>query len=99
MNKRLPRLSPVEAEILRLLINNGQMYGLELVAASDTIKRGTIYVTLGRMADKGLVESRAVKSEHESGLPRRLFTVTGHGQRVYDTCQAAEAMWQREATI
>ena len=30
---RIPRISPVEAEILRLLIANGEMYGLELVAA------------------------------------------------------------------
>jgi DNA-binding PadR family transcriptional regulator len=90
--KKIPRMSPIEAEILRVLMGHREMYGLELVAASDMLKRGTIYVALGRMADKGFVESRAVKSEHESGLPRRLFTVTGHGQRVYDAWQAANAV-------
>ena len=88
----IPRLSPVEAEILRLLIANGEMYGLELVAASKMLKRGTIYVTLGRMADKGLLESRGVKPEHEPGLPRRLFTATGLGQRVHAAWQVAQAV-------
>ncbi|MBP7779480.1 MAG: PadR family transcriptional regulator [Acidobacteria bacterium] len=77
----IPRLSPKEAEILRLLIANGEMYGLELVAASDLLKPGTIYVTLGRMADKGFVESRTEKLEGQSGLPRRLFKPTGEGSR------------------
>jgi PadR family transcriptional regulator, regulatory protein PadR len=87
-----PSISRVEAEILRLLIANGELYGMELVAASKMIKRGTIYVTLGRMADKGLVTSRAVKLEHERGMPRRLFAPTGLGQRVFAASQAAEAM-------
>ena len=86
------RISPVEAEILRLLIGNGEMYGLELVSASHIIKRGTIYVTLGRMADKGLVTSRAVKLEHEPGMPRRLFAPTGLGEQVFHATQAAEAI-------
>jgi PadR family transcriptional regulator PadR len=90
---RMPRLSPVEAEILCLLIANGEMYGLELVAAAPkVIKRGSIYVTLGRMADKGLVTSRAVKLDHEPGMPRRLFAPTGLGERVFQAAQAANAM-------
>jgi len=92
----LPRLSSVEAEIVRLLVAHGDMYGLELVAESHKIKRGTVYVMLGRMADKGLVKSRAVKAEHEGGLPRRVFSLTAHGQRVFDAWQAANAAW-REA--
>jgi PadR family transcriptional regulator len=92
----ITRLSAVEAEILRLLIAHGEMYGLELVAASERIKRGTIYVTLGRMADKGLVTSRALKLDHERGLPRRLFAPTGLGERVYRACAAANAVF-REA--
>lgn len=88
----IPRLSGVETEILRLLIGGGEMYGLELVDASGgLVKRGTVYVTLGRMAEKGWVTSRAVKLEHERGLPRRLFTVTGLGQRVYMATQTAAA--------
>src|SRR5207249_11853823 len=90
----IPRLSPLETEILRLLIAGGEMYGLELVGASEILKRGTIYVTLGRMADKGLVESRAVKVEHERGLPRRMFSFTPLGARVYRASEAATAVWR-----
>jgi len=90
----IPRLSSVEAVILRLLVGGGEMYGLELVDVSEgAVKRGTVYVTLGRMADKGLVTSRAVKLDHERGLPRRLFKVTGLGERVLLATQTAEALF------
>ena len=93
MSAQLPRLSSVETTILNLLVDRGEMYGLEIVESSGgVVKRGTVYVTLGRMADKGLVASRAVKLEHERGLPRRLFTVTGLGARVYSATQAANAL-------
>ena len=79
----LPRLSKKEALILELLVARGEMYGLELVEASGgALKRGTVYVTLSRMADKGYVESRQVKEEGEAGLPRRVFQATGFGVRV-----------------
>ena len=87
----IPRRSPKEAIILQLLIANGEMYGLELVnAAPDKIKRGTVYVTLGRMADKGYVESRQVPGdEGTGGLPRRLFQATGYGARVLHAWELA----------
>jgi len=87
----IPRLSPKEAIILQFLIANGEMYGLELVnAAPDKIKRGTVYVTLGRMADKGYVESRQVPGdEGTGGLPRRLFQATGYGARVLHAWELA----------
>jgi DNA-binding PadR family transcriptional regulator len=91
--KRLLRLSAVEAEILRLLIANGELYGLALVAAAPKIiKRGSVYVTLGRMADKGLVTSRAVEVEHEPGMPRRLFAPTGLGEKVFRAWETADAI-------
>jgi DNA-binding PadR family transcriptional regulator len=61
------------------------MYGLELVKASGgTLKRGTVYVTLGRMQEKGFVESRPERTAGASGLPRRLYRPTGLGLRVLD---------------
>ena len=55
---RLPSLSGKEGLILDLLGRSREMYGLELVTASvGELKRGTVYVTLGRMEAKGLVES------------------------------------------
>jgi DNA-binding PadR family transcriptional regulator len=89
---RIPRLSPKEAQILHLLIARGEMYGLELVGESNgELKRGTVYVTLGRMADKGYVESRQVPQEDGSGMPKRLFQATGYGVRVLSAWELADA--------
>jgi len=91
----IPRLSPKEAQILRLLIANREMYGLELVAAApDQLKPGTIYVTLARMADKGFLDSRVEKVDGAPGLPRRLFTVTGEGTRVMRVHDIANAAFE-----
>jgi PadR family transcriptional regulator PadR len=61
------------------------MYGLQLVASSKgRLKRGTVYVTLGRMEEKGLVTSRLDSAASETGgLPRRLYKATGFGSRVW----------------
>jgi DNA-binding PadR family transcriptional regulator len=50
------RLAASEQRILALLARHGPSYGLQLVDASrGRLKRGGIYVTLGRMEYKGLV--------------------------------------------
>jgi DNA-binding PadR family transcriptional regulator len=79
-----PTLPPKERLILELLVAAGPMYGLQLVDQSQgALKRGTVYVTLGRMEAKGFVES-----EQESlptgaiGLPRRLYRPTALGERM-----------------
>lgn len=84
-NAKLPTVSRKEALILDLLalVGSGEMYGLELVEASDgQLKRGTVYVTLGRMEDKGyLVSSQEVKPPGAIGLPRRMYRLTPLGKR------------------
>jgi DNA-binding PadR family transcriptional regulator len=77
-------LSRTEELILDLLSEGAEMYGLEMVeAAEGQLKRGTVYVTLGRMAEKGYVRSRqAPRAPGESGLPRRLYQATPLGLRV-----------------
>ena len=85
------RLSALEFLILKMLINNsGEMFGLEMVEeSSGRLKRGTIYVTLGRMEDKGYILSRKEKQrEGARGLPRRLYKPSALGQRVL-------AVWER----
>jgi PadR family transcriptional regulator, regulatory protein PadR len=79
---RLPTLSPKESLILELLIGAKEMYGLELVAASaGALKRGTVYVTLGRMEDKGYVASRLEGAPPAAGgLPRRIYAPTALGR-------------------
>jgi DNA-binding PadR family transcriptional regulator len=60
------------------------VYGLGLVAASKgELKRGTVYVTLGRMEDKGLITSTVEDAPHGAGgLPRRLYSSTALGRRM-----------------
>jgi len=81
---RVPTLPPKEALILELLVQQQEMYGLELVAASRRrLKRGTVYVTLGRMEDKGYVLSRLEPAPPDAGgLPRRVYEPTAFGRRV-----------------
>src|SRR5215213_4648103 len=87
----LPRLSSTEAFILGLLIGKSELYGLEMVEQSGgRLKRGTVYVTLGRMHDKGLIESRKEpRQSPEVGIPRRLYSITGHGMRVLAAYEVA----------
>ena len=80
--KAIPQLSTKEALILKMLISQSkERYGLDLVAASDgQLKRGTIYVTLGRMEEKGYVSShREATDQTSSVIPRRLYKPTGLG--------------------
>src|ERR1044071_6979879 len=83
-SSRIPRLSAKEALILEQLSRGDELYGLQLVAASKgRLKRGTVYVTLGRMEDKGYVKSRAEDApDGAGGLPRRLYQATPYGLRV-----------------
>ncbi len=86
-----PRLSGKETVILTLLAEHGEMYGLELVSASGgRVKRGTVYVTLGRMEEKGYLESRQEEPRAGAiGLPRRLYRPTPYGLRVRDAWELA----------
>jgi DNA-binding PadR family transcriptional regulator len=70
------RLAGSESVILQLLTRGGPTYGLDLVNASrGRLKRGGIYVILGRMEEKGLVTSIA----GEGG--RRVYRLTALGAR------------------
>jgi DNA-binding PadR family transcriptional regulator len=70
------RLPPTEQFILSLLSTGGASYGLQLVEASGgRLKRGGIYVTLGKMEEKGLVSS----SLQNDG--RRIYELQGLGHR------------------
>ena len=86
------KLSGKERVILEMLLSTAgrELYGLEMVTTSGgRLARGTVYVTLDRMEEKGLVTSRREDAgPHARGVPRRLFRVTGYGARVH-------AAWQR----
>jgi PadR family transcriptional regulator PadR len=78
-----PTLPGKERLILELLVSTGPMFGLQLVEASrGRLKRGTVYVTLGRMEQKGYVESEQEPQPPGAiGLPRRIYRPTGLGER------------------
>ena len=81
---KLPKLSGTESLILELL-RSEEMYGLQLVTESDgALKRGTVYVMLGRMEEKGYLASSTDKNADHSGLPRRKYRATALGTRVRD---------------
>jgi DNA-binding PadR family transcriptional regulator len=87
-----------ERLILELLTSGGPMYGLQLVDQSEgALKRGTVYVTLGRMEGKGLVESEQEPVPPGGiGLPRRIYRPTVFGQRMLRawTAFARELAWE-----
>lgn len=73
------------------------MFGLQLVEASGgRLKRGTVYVTLGLLEQKGYVESeQEAPSPGAIGLPRRIYRPTGLGERALRawTTLARELAW------
>ena len=70
------RLPATERLVLGLLSSGGASYGLQLVEASKgRLKRGGIYVTLGKMEEKGLLSS----SLQDDG--RRIYELKGLGHR------------------
>jgi len=83
--ERVPSISPTESLVLDLL-EAREHFGLELVETSrGSLKRGSIYVTLGRMEVKGFVESRQEERPAGAiGLPRRLYKATAYGATVLE---------------
>ena len=76
------KISKTEFFILQMMINEGSdLYGLEMIRKSgDKLKRGTIYTTLNRMEDKGLISSKK-EDELQEGLTakRRMYRINGTG--------------------
>ncbi len=94
----VPTLPDKERLILELLVSGGPMFGLQLVEASrGRVKRGTVYVTLGRMEEKGYVESeQEPRTPGAIGLPRRIYRPTGLGERALRawSALARELSWE-----
>jgi DNA-binding PadR family transcriptional regulator len=90
-----------ERLILELLVSGGAMYGLQLVEQSGgSLRRGTVYVTLGRMEAKGFVESEQQELPPGGiGLPRRIYRPTALGERMLRawTVFARELAWEMKS--
>lgn len=84
MSSPVPTLPATERLILEMLLSEGNsMFGLQMVEASGgRLKRGSVYVTLQRMEQKGFVESEQEPPRPGAiGLPRRIYRVTPLGKR------------------
>lgn len=81
----LPELARKEFVAMRLLVGAPkELYGLQMVELSDgQLKRGTIYVTLNRLEEKGYVTSKKEPEKAGIAQPRRLYKATGLGARVF----------------
>ena len=84
-NLKLPSMSRTESLVLELLRSRDR-YGLELVDDSaGALKRGSVYVILARMEEKGFVESRQeARPPKAGGVPRRIYRATEYGLKVHD---------------
>lgn len=79
-----------EMEVMRMLQNETKgMYGLEIVEASkNAIKRGSVYVLVGRLEEKGFVKShRPAADPAYPGLPRPIYKLTAEGMRVLSAAE------------
>jgi DNA-binding PadR family transcriptional regulator len=89
-----------EIVVLELLVSRHELYGLQMVTACPRkLARGTIYVTLNRMEDKGFVKSRQVREPGASGLPKRLYSATALGRRAYLAWQQAQLAWDNKLAV
>jgi DNA-binding PadR family transcriptional regulator len=89
----IPKLSAKERIILEMLVDSPDMYGLEIVEASNKeIGRGSVYVFLDRLEERGLVSSELEKRpQNMAGNPRRLYKASGQGARAVSLLRQWEA--------
>jgi PadR family transcriptional regulator len=93
--ERLPKFSAAERLIVELLAEHEELFGLRMVELSGgRLKRGTVYVTLGRMVEKGYLDSRQEPLPAGAiGLPRRLYRPTGLAMRILAAWKTAEQIY------
>jgi DNA-binding PadR family transcriptional regulator len=83
----------IAMEILTSAVSK-KFYGLELVTLSENaLKRGTVYITLSRLEDRGFLESEN-ETAPKGTIPRRVYKVTGAGQRSYTAWRSGQAKQQ-----
>lgn len=93
-------LTKIEYLILDLLRAGPEAYGLELVTRSGgLLKRGTVYVTLSRMVEKGYLRDRQELDTKHPGMPRRIYQITGLGSKMLIASEAALAMMEGDHVV
>ena len=89
-SSRMPQLAETELLILSLL-QEGEQFPLRLADRSGgSLKRGTVYITLQRMQNKGYVESQVEPAiAGATGRPRRWYRPSAYGRQVFAAWQLA----------
>jgi DNA-binding PadR family transcriptional regulator len=83
--------TPTETIVMRLLQDTPRgAYGLDLVERSNgTVKRGSVYVLLGRLQEKGFVRVLPKRPEPDyPGPPRPRYQLTAEGAQVISVAEA-----------
>jgi DNA-binding PadR family transcriptional regulator len=88
-------LGEFEQLILLAVLRGGEhAYGSRILqevtgAGGRRVSRGAVYVTLGRLEEKGLLRARLGEDgPHRGGRPRRYLRVTGEGLRALRSSRA-----------
>ena len=93
-------ITKTEALVLQQLAgaSGSELYGLQMVKNNPALKMGTIYVILGRLEDKGFIESRREQLDTKSdrSVPRRLYRITALGARTFNAHNAYMASYEQE---
>lgn len=89
------RLSPTEHKVLTMVAELGEAYGLQLFRrAAGELKKGSVYMLLGRLTRKGFVTVRRVPlPEGEIGPSRMAYRMTDAGATALKSWAAARAAW------
>ena len=84
--RRAGVLLPLELELLDAGLRHGEFHGFAIATALASgsqrlTAHGTLYKALGRLEAAGLLASRWEEPAPEGRPRRRLYTVTGEGER------------------
>ena len=96
------RLSRNEMMVLQMLVASGrEQYAYGMADDSEgQLKRAGIYTMLNRMEDKGFIKSRKEEvREGARGKPRRLYKITGIGQRSLAANEMAQAAFANKCGL
>lgn len=78
-----------ELEVLRLLMDGREWYGLDLLAASNVLSRYSIYLVLAGLQERDLVVARCETQPDRPGMPRPLYRITDAGKQAFANEEAA----------
>ena len=97
-DQQFPKFTATETLIMTILLDDagGEIYGWELMEKSNCkLKRGTVYVILNRMEDKGFIKSRKeLPRKGARGQPRRLYKPTGFGKQIFSAWEMIQKEFQ-----